>query len=1437
LSFHICRLIGCCTCTRNRGFHKCPCHGFARRASRVLVLVTAVLTPLTPATAQQENPVYLDDSPRAWELFRLARDQARANLSEAARLYQELLDDYAMKLLPVSEGHGDHFVTVRARVLVELAGDQRLLERFRLTETAEAQRLFESGQWQRVAITRSLTEPGLEALLCLAQEDLESARFYSALDWLRQAVDHPDLEGRRAAHCWYMIGAAAAYLDRPDDLALATEALAALGAPGASLSAQLDRLVTAVSTPPAGVMTPDGDVASAELGRLVAQPIWSIRLDDTPLSRRLADPLGGERPARRDADQLRGTGAQLTTAPTVAGSGVFVNEGRVIHAVDRFTGRPLWPPFMEGRTTAGGERGTRQIADLNVVVMDGNTLVSITGHAYADAATSERAVVCLDAESGRLRWASRIDRVSSSDELEGLFPYGAPVIAEGMVFVAARKVSRQLLTSCYVIALNLDDGRLRWARHVASSGGIRSRFARPFSTIIHHDGDLAVATAIGAVARIDATTGETRWLRRYPPPLSPYLAERRPWEVGGPVITPRGLIAIRPDHRRVILLGWNNGADVDSAVATAREAWNSPRYLLADEDTVYAVGSEIRAFDLENLERPLWLFPGPPLTDGRPSPDAGAADIRGRVQLVDGALVVPTVKGLVILDGETGDAIQRVELDSVGNPLASGPQLILAAADRLQAYMPLDRAEQMLRRQIAEDPADPAPALALMRLGVRVRDLDLALEAARFVIGAIDEAPPAERLGQPRRELFEILLELHYSRVATTVEQGEALYAMIGVVAQEPDQRVEYLLAYGNWLADHALGPAVEAYQAILSGPVLARTLRRDAGLSRPAAAWAADRIGGLIEVHGPVVYRPQADFARERLDTLRRDQHAGPEQLVALAREFPFAPSAVEAVESAARSYETRGQLRVALAALTGVYRLAPGEDRAGTLLGHVASWSEAAGWTRHATSVLQYVVERHGSIPMAVEPDPRDAGRWLASLRGEGDRRRLPRLGENAGAVERLAGTVVAPHPGAEAAVRPGSVLLYDAPQLVMIAGRTLDPAWTADLGVVGEPSVLQFEDDGLLLWVRRAADDAAAVMLDPANGSQRWSIRSLNDIMGEPVRRPGAGAASGLLPRGEPFDPAQLVPLVAGDALYIVRRSGEALALDLADGRTRRWQRLGQRPLTEVHHAAVCDLALVLAGGRRTVGAREIEAAITVLDPATGEELTGSTPLSGAAVRWLAIGPLGTLAYGNAVGVEAIDLLSGRSVWSDESPEAAQTPRGRLAEGSVIVESAVGRPGEGANPLRAFRLADGTRTELFDAPDRGEWDRLDLRELVISGGRIFARYGQRIVRYSGTGTVLGADVVSDPRDYKWVLPADDRMLLVSRYKSEQILVPAESRRQTQHIYRVYAMSENCRLVGDVVQLAPLKERLEAAAVIDNWLLLSTTSATLAVPLPVEP
>ncbi len=95
----------------------------------------------------------------------------------------------------------------------------------------------------------------------------------------------------------------------------------------------------------------------------------------------------------------------------------------------------------------------------------------------------------------------------------------------------------------------------------------------------------------------------------------------------------------------------------------------------------------------------------------------------------------------------------------------------------------------------------------------------------------------------------------------------------------------------------------------------------------------------------------------------------------------------------------------------------------------------------------------------------------------------------------------------------------------------------------------------------------------------------------------------------------------------------------------------------------------------------------------------------------------------------------------------------------------------------------------------------------------------------------------MVGAPRDYKWLLPTGDRLVVISRYKSEQVTIPGQSGRQTQHTYRLYALSENCKLMGEVFQLPSLPQRLQQAVVIDGWVFLSTAASTVAVAVPHNP
>ena len=1412
------------------------------RAGRAYAGIASVVLSSFVIAAPPSNPVYVDDSPQAWEQFQLAQDQAPANAGEAVRLYQELLDEYAMRLVPMTVASSDQLIAVRARVLGELLDDKVLLDRYRLIETAQAQRLFDAGELMRLAITRSLTEPGLEALLRLGQWNLESARFRSALGWLSEATVHPDLTGERASHCWYMIGLAGHYLGDLDRRDGAVSVLQELANKSDPLRDALHRLSATISKSPIEPSVSILDRAEAvHLHELVSQPIWSIRLNSTPYGQRLLPSEAEPVASPRDRPPGRGYGIELTTAATVAGSVAYINEGRTIRAIDRFTGRPLWRPYVDRSAGSASNRPGARIADLNIVVTQGSTLVTITGHAYADnrdARAADRKVICLDAGSGEVRWSRRIDHLDGKKEYDGLIPHGAPVVAEDAVFVLARKVSRQLLTSCYLFSLDLADGRLRWARHIASSGGIRSRVSRPFSSPIYHEGDIVVATPIGAVARIRADTGEMRWLHRFAPPLNPVYAERRAWQIGGPVATPRGVIALRPDERRVILLDWENGDELQSISATGRDAWNGPRYFLANEHSVYGIGREIRVFRLEALDHPIWQLPNS-VSDVDPTtgPLDQDLEIFGRVQLTDNALIVPTPQRLLVIDDETGQTLQAVEADVVGNPLATGAQLLVAGNVRMDSYMPFRRAEQMLRQRLAAAPNDAGPALSLLQLGMQARNLDLALEAAELAIEATNVGIPTSGSRNARSELFGMLLGLDALHLAQEPSEGETLHAMIGAVAAEPQQRVEHLLAYGEWLSDHALPRAVETYQSILSTADLAATLRFDGTVQRTGAAWAAERLSRMMARLGDSAYRPQSEFARLRLEQLLDEQNS-PQPFLALAAEFPLADAAADSTLHAANLYEADGDTPNAVAALIGTYRLDPRQPRAERLLGRVVESFHRMGWTLSAEIILRYVIETYGNIPLDIADGSRAAAGWLASSKPAGGVRLKPRIGEMKGLAERFEGsTLVTSQPGIAVTLPTDRMMLYDGEHLRMMASAGLGTLWSVQLGRRVSPRILQMDEERLLLWVVAHDGDAQAVMFDlTERGARLWATPWMTETLGEPPpprrRNSRARRQSG---EEAALDPGECVPLICGDLLLVVRRSGDGAAFDLADGGRLRWKAEPKFALDNVTQVLEHDFALILSGARMVPGEDEPVSRIVLVDPATGRSLREITPLDAAPVRWLALGPLGELLYGTRGGIEMLQLPSGQSLWSNLSVAAGGAQRGWPMLHSVIVQTQIDRRQDPRNPLRAVNLSNGRMSDRFALPTaRGGWDPSSLNQLVVDDERVFAVFGERVVRFDASGDVLGADIISDQRDYKWLLPTDDRLVLISQSDSKQTSIQGQRGRRTQHTYRLYTLSDNCKLIGESVELEPVSDRFERAAVIDGWVLLSSRSETVAIPAP---
>ncbi len=1428
-------------------------HHFARYRHWIVSALLALCA--RPALAQLDNPVYINDSPQAWELFRRAVDQVKDNPTEALARYQELLDDYASKVMPANTG-SDHYVSVRSRVLAELSSNDALLERYQLSEDAQAQRLLDAGDLQRLAITRSLTEPGLEALLRLAQENLEAGRFLTARRWLAEAAEHASLTGRRATHYRYMLGLAAYYLS---DKAGVDAALAALSQDNDSQAkACLDHLKQIATTPPAPSVAERGvspldRVQFADLRELVDQPIWQIPIENTspggaieedPGDRSLI-PRPGSTPTR---------GEQLTMAATIAGSAVYINTGQVIRAVDRFTGRMLWPesgsPLVSDQMLfSNGEMSP----DLNIVAVGEGSVVAMLDQPLMspEGRMLGGKIVCVDPATGRERWPPfMMQDVAARAEGDALFPHGAPVIAEGCVYFIAHKSTSQLLTSCYVVALDLQTGALRWSLHVASVGGMQSRDGRALSTLVYDGGQLFIASSIGAIASIDAATGQTNWLRRYSTPINAGVRSRWPWDLGAPLLTPRGVLALQPDQSRVVLLDRETGADVEpSHDATDLKTWGSPRYFLAGENMVIAVGRDIRAFELDQLQTPVWRLPDvTPEARQRSGLGERALEIRGRVQVIAGSassspsggtLLVPTAEGLLLVDQHNGQIVHELPMEKPGNPLVVDSQLIMASDNRLAAYMPFRRAEEILRQRIASEPSDAQPSLSLLQMALRARNLKLVLEAAELALKSVNSAPLDVASRQNRQELFQMLLSADHEKIASTLEEGEALHALIGTVAVDPSQRVEHLLAYGDWLAGrNILDRAVESYQSILSDPAIAGAMREEAMVLRPAASVATLRLAALIERHGAAVYARESDFARTRVAELTASGQASPQKLLALAQEFPLADSAVDAVLLAAKLHGEKDDWRAAAGSLMWAYRLAPTRSRAERLLGPLVGAYSHMGWLERTQSLLAHATRKYPDLQLATAEGPRDAAQWLSQMPMPAPPR-LPRLGAFKDQGTPLKGSLV-PAYNEQAVCPPDRVLLIDGTNLQMRSAAKLETLWSHDIGS-DSPQLLLADDDRVLIWAPgKPPTEPKAIMLDAKTGQERWTSRRFTDALdaGEADLR-SLHRAETEMPDGGAFDPAEILPLLSGKDLVLVRRTGDAVALDLATGNQVKWRKTAGalQHMEQVHAAMLAEQGLILAGrvGHKseTTGSKELIPQILVLDPATGAVLLKHRPMGDGGVIWMSLTPLGDLVYGTLDGVEMIDILQADSprpeIWTSAAYYARAARRAWAVGDRMVLE-------DRTRALRSLDAGSGAISDAFDAPVAGDWNTTDLVDVKLSGDRLIAQYKQRVICFDAGGTLVGADVIDHEREYKALLQSSDGMVLVSKFSSMQEFLAGGRERRTSHVYRIYRLTDSCALKGEPLELEPITQRLKDAALADGWLLLSFEGQTVAVPAPAK-
>ena len=1370
-----------------------------RDLGRWRVGLVAILVGILPAPASvaqvADNPVYVDDSTFAADaLTQALRRLDAGDPSEAVRLLQEAIDREGDRLL-VSRDQPELFLTVRQRLTNEILARPALLTRYRESMEPAARALLESGDSAAVARRYALTTAGFDATLLEAERRLEAARFDSAWRALVTLDAHPDRTGDRGARAGRLLGRILAYTD---------------AAPAAAFAETwgTDHRVSGRVDPP-----------RLNLGHTTLDPGPAVRLDDLVARALASAPLpapavSGAQQIRRSRPTRRAAGRETPlhyVLPTVTESAIYVNDGRTLSSLERYTLAPRWrvefiPPDLRSATPYV-TTGRTAIEDLATVSVSGRFAVAVGGIASRGLRDEDDRLHAVDTATGALRWSVTPGEISA-DLAAGSFR-GPAVIDEGVVIIGVVKsVKERRLLSFHLAGLDLITGRTLWTRPLGSSGTLPyGAMAKIADLPAVADGLIFQMDSLGFIAAIETVTGRVRWLRRRPLQnmVSPI---RRTWDGASPVVRHGVLYTIAPDRRDVLALDPETGALLGTR-STAD--FRDPDYLLGSTDSLVAVDDErivaLPFAEFDNPDREPRL-----ILDARPG------GIIGRVAVAGARVLAPTVDGVRVarVDAESPDDSTLAPLDRPGNVVALESELVVVDAAAVHTYLIWDVAERVLSERMAAHPNDPGPAVTFIDLAYRAGRPERVLPAVDAALNAIASNPLEEGNARARARLFESLWTIVTERESDrptplTGDLEAALVDRLGQAAADPPQRVRYLLARGAQAeTNEDARDAVESYQLILDTPTLARARFQSTGVEARADLEATKGLTRVVQRFGPGAYQAYSDEADRALQSL--NPSADPDVYAQLAQRYPIAPAAARAWLHAADRFERLGAPRRALAALEDGLTTA---DRA--LVEDDALIAELVG------RLIQTQIES-GRLEAAADTIARARREWptlIPTSRGATipidtlDQQVTTRL-----ASARRRARITPPAPDAPVSLLTGwiiqrPILASDHPvstESIVLrndAGLGLfriDPAggmhhvWSAQLPVGS--SILADTWDAVYT-LEPGARGRRFSRFDRASGALVWRTDDLNDLL------PETGAALPTLPTFAIMDHRSLA---------LVRSDGAAAAYDLATG-----ERLWFNPmiLPDVAEAAAdADTLLVIGDKRRPLPQNRADPPAPVavtLDLRSGTVTSRFDPGVGQPL-WTRLTPDGDSIIGGLGGVAARDLLRETRLWLADELAGLRTADAWPVPGRILILD---------DDAGLWQIDTGDeRPAVRDLDTQGR-----LARALITGAPIrVASIGDDVVLASTDGLLVydraGALVGMDRRgDDSAVTPA----AIGERFAVAAAVNPAEA--DAEALWHDLFIFELPSAALAQRRLVNLEARPDDVALLDGRILLSAGKATLVI------
>lgn len=816
----------------------------------MVVLATLAFAPITVVAQNTALPT-IADAPAAAKLLSTAADQAKFNKPEAARALRTVLDDWGSRVVS-SSADPELFVSARMMAEQALFADTGLLAAFRQLEESNAQKMLQDGQLDRLVATRLATMAGMEAALQLAQRELSHARIAAASNLLARLAPHDGLVGKPKFH----------------HAAMQAIALARLGdARGAR--AALERCHESAEADGAVLVA----AARADVERAEASQAAGAKPQASSAPPSAAPWAETWRVALQGAAQTAG-GAM----PATDGARVYADDGAGMGAWDRLSGRPIW--FNPAPAPAAeGPYGP----SMHYAAPWGDALVYLVRlPAPQGAANPNIRIRCCDSATGMIRWERAVDISDGQGAHNGadaIVPVGAPVIVDGQLVVAARRLSAQLETVSWLFAFSLSDPAFpAWSTQVATVGSQSRAGARAVESPVIVGDSVYLATGTGTVGRFDAMTGATLWLRRFHVPDQSARAHAQPWDVITPAVAGGRVFALTPDLTRIAMIDVVSGALLQEIPCGADTPFAAPRYLtgLPGSSLVAAVGDTVVVFDAATPAKPSWAFPAHAPLSGRvtwaaPGPGRGAA------------LVIPVQRATLVCDGMTGQAI--MQLPAAGNSILTADQFITASSLALSSFMSEEEALRQGRARLSSDTSVDA-ALSFLDLARRTKRASAAAEAALEAANRLRIDTEPVQNPALLAEALDLLLYTEES-IAPSGPEAATFERLIDAVAIAAGQPQRAALARADRLMRQQRAGAAAALLADLLLTMPEPTLLDIGGVTASLEAHALDRLrraatadlGSSLEVQRKVTAAVRAGVP----ELAPSSQPADPDQLALL--------------------------------------------------------------------------------------------------------------------------------------------------------------------------------------------------------------------------------------------------------------------------------------------------------------------------------------------------------------------------------------------------------------------------------------------------------------------------------------------------------------------------------------------------------------------------